>query len=134
MAKEIKTKTIRQSVVFKASAREIYELLMDSKKHSRFSGAKAVIGTKVGSRFTAYDGDIEGKNRELIKDKKIVQSWRIGDWPNGHYSIVTYKLSKSPRGTKLEFIQTGVPESEYKSISSGWKEFYWEKMKEFLGE
>jgi activator of HSP90 ATPase len=104
-------------------------MLMDSRLHSEFTGAKANIARRVGGRFTAYDGWAEGRNLELVKDKKIVQRWRGADWLAGHYSTVTYRLSGSGNGTRLEFVQTGVPVEVYKDISAGWKEHYWNKMK-----
>lgn len=128
----LKTRTLRQSAVFRASPHDIYEMLMDSKLHSRFSGAKASISRKKGGRFTAYDGWINGRNIEIVKDKKIVQEWRGADWPEKHYSKVTYKISRNGNGAKLSFTQTGVPEDKYIDISKGWKEHYWEKMKASL--
>lgn len=132
MGKEIKTRTIRQSILFKATPHEVYEILMDSKKHSQFSGAEAKISRSVGGKIAAYDSDISGKNLELVKDKKIVQQWREAYWPQKHYSIVTFKLSKKGAQTKLDFVQTGVPDDQYEDISLGWKEYYWDRMKEFL--
>lgn len=88
----MKTKTIRQIVVFKASPHDVYEALMDSKKHSKFTGAKAIISREVGGKINAYDGYIEGVNVELVPDKKIVQKWRGSDWPEGHYSTATFEL------------------------------------------
>ncbi len=65
-------KTIRQTVTFKASPHEVYEALMNSRRHAKFSGGKARLSRKVGGKFTAYDGYIEGTNLELAPDKKIV--------------------------------------------------------------
>ena len=115
----MKTVTIRQSAKFKASPHEVYEALMDSRKHSKFTDAKAGISRRIGGKFTAYDGYIEGVNLELVPDEKIVQSWRGSDWPEGHYS-------------KATFTQTGVPENQYESISQGWSDYYWKPMKEML--
>jgi activator of HSP90 ATPase len=78
------SKTIHQVVTFKSTPHEVYEALMDEKTHSAFTGGKAKISRKVGGQFTIYEGDIEGKNLELIPDQKIVQSWRYSDWPEGH--------------------------------------------------
>lgn len=133
MEKKTKTKDIRQSVTFKATPHEIYEMLMDSKKHSDFSGQGARISRKVGGKFTAFDGWAEGKNLRLVQDKLIVQLWRADDWPKGHYSTVTFKISKSGNGAKLEFTQVGVPAQFHRDISGGWKEFYWESMKRMIG-
>ncbi len=128
----MKTKIIRQTVILKASPHEVYDALMSSKKHSKFTEAEAKISTKVGGKLTAYDGWIEGINVKLVKDKRIVQKWRGADWPKEHYSIATFELEKVKDGTKLKFTQTDVPENEYKAIYDGWFEHYWEKMKKFF--
>ena len=91
----MKTKTIRQSVTFKTSPHVIYEMLMDSRKHAKITGEKASISRKIGGKFTAYAGYINGVNLNLVQDKTIVQSWRGSDWPKGHYSKVTFSLEKS---------------------------------------
>ena len=113
----MKTVTIRQSTTFKTSPHEVYEALMDSRKHSKFTDAKASISRRIGGKFTAYDGYIEGVNLELVPDEKIVQSWRGSDWPEGHYSKATFALRQVEGGTRLTFTQTGVPENQYESIS-----------------
>lgn len=129
----MKTKTIRQSATFKTSPAEVYEMLMDSRKHSKFTGGKASISRKEGGSFSAYDGYCSGKNIELIPDKKIVQSWRASEWEEGHFSKATFSLSKTKTGTKLSFTQSGVPVKHYNAIKNGWIEHYWNPMKEIAG-
>ena len=126
------TKTIRQSATFKTSPHEVYEALMDSRKHSKFTDSKASISRRIGGKFTAYDGYIEGVNLELVPDEKIVQSWRGSDWPEDHYYKATFALKKVEGGTRLTFTQTDVPEDQYESISQGWRDYYWKPMKEML--
>jgi activator of HSP90 ATPase len=128
----MKTKTIRQSATFNTSPRVIYEMLMDSRKHAKFTGEKARIGRKIGEKFTAYDGYISGVNLDLVPDKKIIQSWRGNDWPEGHYSRVTFSLQKVKNGTRLTFRQSGVPEKYYKDINQGWRDYYWTPMQEMI--
>jgi activator of HSP90 ATPase len=130
----MKTKTIRQSVTFKTSPHAVYEALMDSRKHARFTGAKAKISRKVNGRFTAYDGYIEGIQLDLVPDKKIVQAWRGSDWPEGHFSKATFSLKKIKNGVRLTFTQSGVPSQNYRDINQGWRDYYWKPMKEMLGE
>jgi len=105
---------------------------MDSRKHAKFSGEKASISRKVGGKFKCYGGYIEGLNLDLRPDKKIVQSWRGSDWPDGHYSKVTYSFQKVKNGTRLTFTQSGVPDQYYKDINQGWRDYYWKKMKAML--
>lgn len=128
----MKTRTIRQTLTIKASPHEVYEALMNSRKHAKFTGAKASISRKIGGKFRVYAGYIEGINLELVPDEKIVQSWRGSDWPEGHYSRATFALRKAGNGTRLTFTQTDVPEDQYDDISKGWHDYYWKPMKKML--
>ncbi|MBI4285403.1 MAG: SRPBCC domain-containing protein [Chloroflexi bacterium] len=128
----METKTIRQRVTFKASPHAVYEALMDSRQHAKFTGGKAHISRKMGGKFTAFDGWLEGVNLELVPDSKIVQSWRGTDWPEGHYSKVTFSLKEVPTGTRLTFTHTGVPEQFYADIKQGWHDYYWKPLKKLL--
>jgi activator of HSP90 ATPase len=92
----MKTKSIRQIVLFRVPPREVYEALIHSKKHAAFTGSGARISRKVGGRFSVFDGYATGKNVELVEGKKIVQTWRAGDWESVHYSIVTFRIDSAP--------------------------------------
>ena len=126
------SKTIRQSVTLSATPEEVYEVLLDSRKHGKLTGAAARISREIGGTFSAYDGYIEGSNVELVRNKRIVQLWRGSDWPRNHYSRVTFTLRKIAGGTHLSFRQSNVPVSQHKSIKQGWIDFYWEPMREMF--
>lgn len=128
----MKTRTIRQSVTFKGSPHETYEVLMDSKKHAALTGSQVHMSRDIGARFSVYGGDIEGVNLELVPDYKIVQLWRYSDWPEGHYSRATFSLKAVPGGTRPTFTQIGVPAEFYDDIKQGWLDYYWTPMKELL--
>ena len=130
----VSTKTVEQTVTFNASPHDVYEALMDSDKHTQFTGAKATISREIGGSFTAYDGALSGTILELVPDAKIVQSWRGSDegWVAGHFSTATFTLEAIDGGTRLTFRQTGVPEASFEQISQGWQTYYWPKMKQFL--
>jgi len=128
----MKTKTIKQSVTFRAKPHDVYEALMDSDKHAKFTGGEAHISREIGGKFSAFDGYSEGFNIELVPDNKIVQSWRTSDWPEGHYSRATFIMDEDEDGTWLTFTQSGVPEDQYEDISQGWHDYYWEPMKKML--
>ena len=128
----METNTIKQTATFKATPHEVYEALMDSAKHAKFTGGKARISREVGGKFSAFDGYSEGTNLELVPDKKIVQTWRASDWPAGIYSTVTFVLKEIDKGTKLTFTQISVPDGQLEDVSQGWKDFYWMPMKRML--
>ncbi len=125
-------RTIKQTVTFKAPPHIIFEMLMDSEKHAAFTGEEALISREIDGGFAEYSDFIEGINMEIEQDKKIVQKWRAKDWPEGHYSTVTYDFVKEKNDTVLTMVQTNVPDDQYESITKGWATFYWNKMKEVL--
>jgi len=123
---------IRQTITFKASAHEVYEALMDSKKHAAFTGSAAEISREVGGEYMAYDGYITGKNIELVPDKKIVQSWRAVDWDEVYFSRVTFEFTSVPEGTRLDFVHTDVPDGTEDEFTQGWIDNYWEPMEKYF--
>jgi activator of HSP90 ATPase len=126
------SRPIKQTITIKATPHEVYEALMDSKKHAAFSGGKARISRAVGGKFSAYDAYITGKNVELVPDKKIVQDWRAVDWPEGKFSQVIFEFSAIPEGTRLDFTHADVPEGSEEEFTQGWIDNYWEPMKRYL--
>jgi hypothetical protein len=128
----VKTKTIQQTVRFKASPGEVYGLLMNSKKHRSLSWEKAVISARVPGRFTAWNGHITGFNLALLPGTKIVQASRATGWWPDHYSIAIFDIEKVKGGAVLRFTQIGVPSHRYSGHYRGWIEAYWTPMKEVL--
>jgi activator of HSP90 ATPase len=125
---------IRQVVRFTATPGAIYRALMNSKRHTAFTGAPAKVDAKVGGRFAAWGPHLRGINVELIKNKRIVQAWRAQNWPKGHYSIATFELKRARGGTLLAFTQTGIPAKNAKSINQGWKTHYWQPLKKYFAK
>jgi activator of HSP90 ATPase len=130
----MRTRTIRQRVDFSADPHDLYEALMDSKKHSEFTRSKCVISRKVGGKVRSYDGYIVGENIELVPDEKIVQTWMAEEdcWPAGHISRVTFVLKPIKSGTRLTFTHSGVPVDCGDRFDAGWQEHYWAPLKEML--
>jgi activator of HSP90 ATPase len=126
------SKLIKQTVTFKATPHEVYEVLMDSKKHTAFTGSKASLSRVGGGKFSAYDGYIAGKNIELVPDKKIVQDWRAVDWPGDYFSRITFEFTAIQEGTRLDFTHADVPEGTEEEFTQGWIDNYWEPMKRYL--
>ena len=112
-------KTIRQTATIRgATPHDIYETIMDSKKHTKLSRQSTTVSRKVGGAFKVGH-DLEGKHLTLTKDKRIVQTWRANNWPKGTYSKATFALARATGGTRVTFTQIGVPDKFYGEISKG---------------
>jgi activator of HSP90 ATPase len=130
------TSTIRQKVlIHNATPVQVYRAYLSSKEHTEFTGSKASISARKGAKFTAWDGYISGKNVSLVKGKKIVQQWQTTEWPKGYGpSTLEITLEKKGNGTELELIQTRVPKSQAPDYEQGWKDSYWNPMKDYFAK
>jgi len=133
MAPSSKVGKIEQEVIIRgATPHDIYETLLDEKKHAALTSGEAMIRRFVGGKFTTFDGWATGEQVEFVVDKKIVQTWRAEDWPEGEVSECTYELTAVTGGTKIVFTQKGVPKSFVKAVTKGWQDYYWKPLqKEF---
>jgi activator of HSP90 ATPase len=123
---------IRHTVRFGVPPAAVYRALMDSRRHTAFTGAPAKVDAKVGGRFSAWGPHLSGITVELVRDRRIVQAWRAENWPAGVYSIATFELKRTASGTTLTFTQAGVPAKNLKSIDEGWKSHYWQPLKKYF--
>ena len=124
---------IRQEIVFKASAKRVYDALLDSKQFSEFTGgAPAEISPEPGGALSCFGGMIRGRNIELVPNQRIVQAWRAGNWPEGVYSVVRFELETQGPGAMLTLHHAGFPDGNGEHLESGWHKMYWEPLKKYL--
>lgn len=132
----MKTGTIEQFISFNATPDVVYDLIMNAEKHSEFTGSDVEMSQEIDGKFRVFDGYCHGHNIELVKGKKIVQAWHFAEegWPENHYSICTFLFEPEDGGTKMTFVQTGVPEQSLAALEEGWLEYYWGPMSEFIDD
>ena len=122
------------SAIIPASQEEIYKAWLDSKGHSKMTGAKARANNKVGGEFEAWDGYISGRNLELEPGKRIVQAWRTVEFSEADEdSRLEITLSPASGGTKLTLKHTHLP-AHGEQYRQGWVDNYFEPMKAYFGK
>jgi activator of HSP90 ATPase len=132
MGDSLKSASIHQEVDFAASPERLYEALLDSTQFRTFSGVPAKIDRVEGGAFTLFGGPIVGRNIELVPNQRIVQAWRVANWPAGVYSIVKFEFKAQGSGTRLVFDHTGFPEDQRDHLAAGWKLRYWDPLAKYL--
>ncbi len=116
------------------TAKEIYKTWLSSEGHSNMTGGEATISEKIGGRFTAWDGYIEGKNIELEPYKRILQSWRTSQFEDHEKdSQLEILLNEVDGQTELTLIHTNVPESG-EHYKKGWDNHYFQPMKLYFSK
>ena len=124
---------IKQTALIDASPLEVYEAYVDPEKHAAFTGQAATGTPKVGGRFTAGDGYSRGKYLKLEKGKRILHDWKTTEWPEGYPpSLLELTLKAKGKKTELTMVQSKVPEEQVDYYAEGWKEYYWEPLKEYF--
>jgi activator of HSP90 ATPase len=131
-AQSDKSITIHQEIDFNVSPQQLYEVLLDAKQFTEFSGRPAEINREVGGAFSLFKGHIIGRNVELVPNQRIVQAWRVVTWPEGAYSIARFELKPQGSGTRLMFDHIGFPEGLHDHLAEGWEENYWTLLKNYL--
>jgi activator of HSP90 ATPase len=126
------THLIEQRVTFSASEKTLFEMYLDSRKHSAATGAKAKISRKVGGSWSAHGGQIGGKNLMILPGRLIVQEWRSAQWRKEDVSVLILKFSNHPGGARVDLVHAGVPEYDYKGVQNGWVKYYWKPWKKYL--
>lgn len=124
---------IEQKILIAAKPEEVYEMYVNAKKHSEFTGAKATSEPEVGGKMTAWAGYAYGEYLELYKGKKIVQEWQTTDWPEDcSPSILEISLKETRGGTELEMVHSNVPTEQAEEYKQGWIDFYWKPLEEYF--
>ncbi len=127
---------IKVSTVLPATPEQVYRAWMDAREHGLFTGGKATVQKRVGGKFTAWDGYIEGKTLELEPNKRIVQAWRTTEFPEGtpdsRLEVLLEPAAKG--GTKLTLVHTNIPKGQVKDLKQGWVDYYFEPMKTYFGQ
>jgi uncharacterized protein YndB with AHSA1/START domain len=125
-------KDFKNTYIISAPPEEVFIALTNSFTIELWSGYPAKMDDKPGTEFSLWDGDISGINREIIPNQKIVQEWFFGE--NEEKSIVTIKLSEHKKGTFIDLSHSNIPDSDFKNITEGWNNYYFESLIDFFSD
>lgn len=123
-------KEILKEYHIKSPVKDVWDALINPETIEKWGGGPVEMDEKVGTKFKLWGGDIFGTNTEVIHEKKLVQDWYGGDWPEP--SKLVFELISEKDGTLLKLTQKGVPEDEEEDIDSGWDDYYLGAIKEYL--
>lgn len=125
-------RTLRQVYHIKASPSDVWKMLIDPRKIQVWSGTPAVMKAAVGTEFSLWNGEIHGRNLEVLPERKLVQEWQEQDWREP--SQVTFLLKKKEQGiTTVELVHEGIPRERLQDIAKGWDEYYLGAIKQQFG-
>lgn len=125
-------KTIQKNYVIMAPVEFVWKAFVDPHEIDAWGGGPAVMDDNEGTAFSLWGGEIYGKNIEVVINKKLVQEWYGGDWPEA--SRVTFIFNSEGNRTQIDLLHENVPDAEAKIIDSSWDSDYLGQIKSYLEE
>ncbi|KAK0113198.1 hypothetical protein ONS95_014894 [Cadophora gregata] len=133
----INTTTVTDTEEFRAPATELYQTFTDPQRISAFTRAapKLFEGAKKGGKFELFGGNVAGEYLELVEPTKIVQSWRLDQWPKDHYSRLEINFDQNDvdNVTVMRVSWSGVPVGQEEVTKRNWREYYVRSIKQTFG-
>ncbi|KAI1503475.1 activator of Hsp90 ATPase [Biscogniauxia marginata] len=133
----VNTTTVTDQEEFRTTAAEMYQTFTDPQRLAAFTRAppKRFDGAKKGGVFELFDGNVSGEYEELNEPTKIVQTWRLKQWPEGHYSkqVIHFDQNDVDGVTVMRVEWTGVPVGQEEVTKRNWDEYYVRSIKKTFG-
>ncbi|KAI8850868.1 activator of Hsp90 ATPase [Chytridium lagenaria] len=125
--------TIKQDIEFKCDRPRLFECFLKEEQVKFWSRSNAKISAVSGAEYELFGGNISGKIVEVNAPTKVVMTWRLRSWPQGHFSTVTIDFEELSDATVLHLTQTGVPVGEKETLIGNWNTYYWDSIKRVYG-
>lgn len=119
---------IKHIIQFSFDVQTAFKAIIDEAEMAGYTGADTTISREVGGEISCWDGYISAMNLEIVKNKRIRQSWRASEWAEGHMSEVIFEFTEKDGGTELSFTHLNVPDEFGDAIDKGWYDNYWNLM------
>ncbi|KPJ03759.1 PREDICTED: activator of 90 kDa heat shock protein ATPase homolog 1 [Papilio xuthus] len=130
---KLDTKTIELTETFQCRAEEFYNAMTRIEMVTAFTQGHVKMDPEKGGKFALFGGNVTGEFKELVPGKKIVQYWRYKQWPEQHFSEVTFTIDEKDDHTLVTLKQELVPAAEVEQTEENWKRYYFNSIKRAFG-
>jgi len=124
----VNTTSLSSTTEFRTTAAELYETFTSPARITAFTRSPPTVfeGARPGGKFSFFGGGVSGEYVLLEEPKKIVQRWRLGTWPQGHFSTLNLEFVQNDADsvTVMRVEWSGVPVGEEDSTREKWGEYY----------
>ena len=125
--------SLSMQLVLPVTPRDLCKTWLNSAEHSGFTGSPASIVPHSGGVFTTWDGYISGKTLEIETPRRILQSWRTTEFPEGSPdSLLELLFEPEGLGTRLTLNHSNIPDGQKEMYEQGWQDYYFTPMKEYF--
>jgi activator of HSP90 ATPase len=129
--------TLTDSTEFRTTAAELYRTFTDASRLAAFTRSAPLVfdGARPGGRFELFGGNVAGAFVELDEPRLVVQTWRLAQWPAGHYSTqrIRFEQDDGDHVTVMRVAWEGVPVGQEEVTRRNWGEYYVRSIKTTFG-
>ncbi|KAI5802207.1 activator of Hsp90 ATPase [Pyronema domesticum] len=130
----VNTVTLTETYEFNTSAEQLYLTFVEPQRVAAFTRASPrEFEPKEGGKFVLFGGNVEGAFKSLEQNKKIVQSWRLAEWPKDHFSTLTLVFDQGSDSTNLRLKWDGVPVGQDEVTKRNFEDYYVRSIKTTFG-
>lgn len=133
----VNTTTVTASDEFRTTAEELYTTFTDPQRIAAFTRGppRQFEGANVGGKFAIFDGNVTGEYVTLEPSKRVVQKWRLAQWPEGHFSTqeIVFDQNDVDSVTVMRVTWTGVPVGQEEVVQRNWDGYYVRSIKQTFG-
>lgn len=133
----VNTVTVTDNEEFRTTAAELYQTFVDPQRIAAFtrSPPKVFEGATTGGKFELFGGNVTGEYLVLEPSTKVVQSWRLAQWPAGHFSKLQIEFDQNDvdHVTVMRVTWEGVPVGQEDVTKRNWLEYYVKSIKQTFG-
>lgn len=117
----------RTSIEIDAGPADVFDYLVTEAGMTAWMGQHATLDPRIGGGFAVDIAGyaIRGEFLEIDRPRRVVVSWGMSGNPvlPPGASTVTFTLTPTARGTRVDLVHSGLPEPELAGHADGWEHF-----------
>ena len=118
---------------FFASAHDVFLCMTDAQRISAWTGSMATFELGQSLPFSMFNGLLTGFTEDFRVDERLVQKWRLREWPEDHYSHVEMMFRQKESCTIITLVHSNVPSYDLNRTKENWRQLIFNRIKGIFG-
>ncbi|MDB5178477.1 MAG: Activator of Hsp90 ATPase 1 family protein [Patescibacteria group bacterium] len=126
--------TIHQDYLIKCPRSAVWKALTSAGAAEQWGAGSAKVDATIGGEFSYWGGDIHGTITKIEAEERLEQNWYEHDYPRRLHNVTFSLQADGDNKTIVHLTQTNVGDDELVSMTDGWRDYYFDPIKQLLEE